>query len=160
MDEVIIDTKSERLTKRQEETIKGYDLLNIFNSNDEQWDPIICYSSKKKIFKTFEDVHCEKRMKLITVFNTENACSGDNAKIRSLWFWRILSLFLAIIIAVVYINTSPPVYHVYHRYHKKKFYDYILFFYCDHLPNYLTRSMPLHRSESNLSDPRLRNHVF
>ncbi|BAF45513.1 GfV-B45-ORF1 [Ichnoviriform fumiferanae] len=138
--ESVVNEESKMLTeKKKKREINGCDLLNAVNNPSEIPEYIILRHARKGVFKTFEDIHCENKKTFPIQFPTcvKNVCSRDNAKLRSLWFWRILSLFLSIIIAVVYMNTSPPVHHVYHRYHKKKFYDYILFFYCDHLPNLL-----------------------
>ncbi|BAF45489.1 GfV-B19-ORF1 [Ichnoviriform fumiferanae] len=125
------DEKSKMLKKQwKKRAINGYDLINARNNPGEIPEYIILRHARKDVFKTFEDIHCKNEKTLLIQFPTcvKNVFGRDNPKLRSLWFWRILSLFLAIIIAVVYINTSPPVHHVYHRYHKKKFYNYILFF--------------------------------
>ncbi|BAF45494.1 GfV-B23-ORF1 [Ichnoviriform fumiferanae] len=104
--------------KQKKQAINGGKLLHVRNNPDKILEYIILFilrHARKHVFKIFEDIHCGNEKTFLIRFPTymKNVCNKDHAKLRTLWFWQIHNLILAINVLLIYINNE------YHMYHKK-----------------------------------------
>nr|AGQ20170.1 AsIV-cont00053-ORF2 [Apophua simplicipes ichnovirus] len=108
-----LNEESKMLSKKKSKinvAISGWNFLNSLSNPDDIPEHVVLYRTRKDVFKTFKQIYA-KQMFLTCVRETS---SRRNAKLLSLWFWRILSLILAISFLLVYINSTRSVHHIHH----------------------------------------------
>nr|AGQ20145.1 AsIV-cont00032-ORF1 [Apophua simplicipes ichnovirus] len=112
LDEIVVEkddnVKLLMLNKlRKQKIMKGHNFLNLMNNPDQIPEHATLRNQKTNVFKTFEKIHRENM--IISL-----ATCGNNTKLRTLWFLRILSLILAVSFLLVYFNTKNSVHHIHH----------------------------------------------